>query len=212
MMLLGQEFSREIRPSEPRMYGKDIIKIQEMLLSFGFSEVGTVDGWYGPKTEAAVRKYQEFLGFLPTGIVNKGVWETLSSKNSLVRQIHSDLVQVNLLAKEKYEKIEKDLPDHSTEGGSITKYLDSGKAKYIEIELYFEMGKVYYKVYPIENRYIVVSTAYRYPKPFDLENANIEYASYYYTGKATYEITNGLPTRLKYDATGILEILDEEKF
>ena len=182
-----------------------------MLLSLGFSEVGTADGWYGPKTEGAVKKYQEFLGFLANGIVTKEVWETLSSKNSLVRQLHSDLVQVNLITKEKYERIEKDLPDYSTEGSSITKYLDSGKAKYIEIDLYFEMGKVYYKVYPVENRYIVVSTSYRYPKPFDLENATMEYASYYYIGKAIFEITNGLLTRLKSDPTGILEILDEEK-
>ncbi len=210
ILLFSLDFSRDIKISDPRMHGEDIVELQKRLLSFGFSEIGTADGWYGPKTEAAVRKYQEFYGFKPNGIVTNKLWQVMFSQEKLIVQINNDLKIANSLAIDKYSKTEREFFNRSTEGGSITKYSDSNKVRYIEIGIYGERGKVYYKIYLAEDRYLAIETNYIYPEQFDVEHAEIENAMYYYVRNTTYEIRDGLPTKVKYDSIRILDIINEK--
>jgi peptidoglycan hydrolase-like protein with peptidoglycan-binding domain len=55
--------------------------LQEILKSFQYADFdpGTIDGIFGPKTEAAVRNYQKDLGIALDGVVGKVTWTYLYS-------------------------------------------------------------------------------------------------------------------------------------
>ena len=62
---------RILTVTSPRMYGEDVKYIQNKLLEMGFSEIGEIDGYYGPKTEAVVKEFQNIVRFNSNGIVSK---------------------------------------------------------------------------------------------------------------------------------------------
>ena len=51
----------------PNFHGADVRQLQTCLNILGFS-AGTVDGYYGVHTEAAVKEFQESIGALPDGM------------------------------------------------------------------------------------------------------------------------------------------------
>jgi len=57
-------------PSPPLSSSNDIRELQGRLQSLGF-DPGTIDGANGPKTAAAVTRYQQARGLQPTGIADK---------------------------------------------------------------------------------------------------------------------------------------------
>src|SRR6185312_14060701 len=57
-------------PSPPLSSSNDIRELQGRLQSLGF-DPGPVDGANGPKTAAAVARYQQARGLQPTGIADK---------------------------------------------------------------------------------------------------------------------------------------------
>lgn len=59
---------RIIRLARPYMEGTDIRRVQERLAALGY-EVGTIDGVYGPTTEAAVLSFQSMKGLIYDGEV-----------------------------------------------------------------------------------------------------------------------------------------------
>ncbi|MDR0442758.1 MAG: peptidoglycan-binding protein [Treponema sp.] len=63
----------------PRMNGQDILNLQNRLLSLGFSEIGSADGYYGPLAEGVIKNIQTFSGFRANGKVNKKLWGFLFS-------------------------------------------------------------------------------------------------------------------------------------
>jgi Putative peptidoglycan-binding domain-containing protein len=207
--IASENYSREIKLSKPRMFGTDIVQVQEKLLSIGFSIIVSADGWYGPITEQAIRKYQEYFGFKPNGIVDNNLWEVLFSNTSLITQINQDIKIAESFKINDFSKIEEDIIGQSSEGGSFSKYLDNGKIKYAEIVFYEEIGKVNYRIYAINTNYIIIANEYNYPKMFDVEHAKIDNVMYYYTGKTTFKIQNGKFSKIEYDEIKILEILDK---
>ncbi len=82
--LLGQENNskRILSVTSPRIYGKDVIYVQEQLMKMGFSEIGATDGYYGPKTEKAIKELQELVGLESTGIVTQKEYDFFESKIS----------------------------------------------------------------------------------------------------------------------------------
>jgi len=56
--------------------GDEVRQLQELLKVAGF-DPGTIDGIFGPKTQAALRSYQEAQGLPVTGIANDEVWAAL---------------------------------------------------------------------------------------------------------------------------------------
>lgn len=201
------DFSRDLKLTQSRMNGADVTEVQKRLLSLGFAEVGTADGWFGPKTETAVKRYQELLGFTPSGVVNKALWQVMFQGTGLLGKLHADLKTVSSLSPGSYTKKESELSGRSSEGGSVVRYTDKGVLKMAEIDLYGEMGKVSYRVYPVEDRYVVTEARYSYPEPFDLEHAQVEYSAYYYLKSQTYQVKDGAFLDADYDSPGVLEIL-----
>jgi peptidoglycan hydrolase-like protein with peptidoglycan-binding domain len=96
-----QTYSRVIKVTNPRMNGPDIVALQKRLLELGFSEVGTADGYYGPKTEMAVTNIRKFAGFIKSphdqsGEVDRALWDFIfntGSNNNLT--IISELSKYN---------------------------------------------------------------------------------------------------------------------
>jgi len=62
--------TRSSPPSPPLSSSNDIRELQGRLQSLGF-DPGTIDGANGPKTAAAVTRYQQARGLQPTGIADK---------------------------------------------------------------------------------------------------------------------------------------------
>lgn len=95
--LLSQDFTRVVKLTTPIMHGKDIEEIQTKLLSLGFSQIGSTNGWYGHKTQDAVREYQDCLGLSRNGIIDKTVWESLFSEDKITEQVNPTLKLINAM-------------------------------------------------------------------------------------------------------------------
>lgn len=70
-------YTRALRNAgKPYMSGADVRAVQQALAAAGF-DPGGIDGSYGPKTEAAVRAYQQAHGLEVDGIVGPKTWAAL---------------------------------------------------------------------------------------------------------------------------------------
>ncbi|WP_291635202.1 M14 family metallopeptidase [Clostridium sp.] len=58
--------------------GPAVMEIQSLLNKLGY-DAGAIDGIYGPKTAAAVRKFQRYFGLSPTGVVNDDTYKLMNS-------------------------------------------------------------------------------------------------------------------------------------
>jgi sugar lactone lactonase YvrE len=72
-------FERIIEVRTPRMEGDDIVKLQEQLVSLGYTSIGEIDGVYGPYTAGAIKAIQEKAGLEVNGIVDETVWALVFS-------------------------------------------------------------------------------------------------------------------------------------
>ena len=57
--------------------GEEVKKLQVELIELGYNVVGTADGVFGAKTEAAVKMFQEEHGLTADGIVGEKTWKAL---------------------------------------------------------------------------------------------------------------------------------------
>lgn len=57
--------------------GTAVMEIQSLLNKLGYY-VGELDGIYGPKTSAAVQKFQRYFGLVPTGIVDEVTYKLMN--------------------------------------------------------------------------------------------------------------------------------------
>ena len=201
-----QDFSRIIEIRTPRMNGSDIKKIQTILTNYGFNEVGEIDGYYGPLSEAVIKNIQYFLGFEQNGKVNKVMWDFIFnvSNETILKNISIiSKYNVNLFRKESEDNAEG---IRSTEGNHVNKYYQQNKLKMGEILIYGENGKVEYNFYYITDNYcIIVEKYYNYPFPFYLifrsdeeytqknfENGTvIKYSSYIKNDNILFQIIDG---------------------
>ena len=76
--------------TSPRMSGPEIVRLQERLLSLGFSEVGEADGYYGPMTDNAIRVIKDFTEFESGGNVDQRLWNYIfdNSNEDYLRSIN----------------------------------------------------------------------------------------------------------------------------
>jgi N-acetylmuramoyl-L-alanine amidase len=69
---------RVLRVESPRlMRGDDVAALQSRLLTMGF-DVGRVDGILGPRTEAAVREFQQSVGLIADGVCGPDTFTALA--------------------------------------------------------------------------------------------------------------------------------------
>ncbi len=71
--------ARVLLLQEPRLVGTDVRAVQQRLVDLGYTEVGAVDGIFGPLTEAAVRNFQAVNEDTDDGIVDEQTWTLLFS-------------------------------------------------------------------------------------------------------------------------------------
>lgn len=57
--------------------GTEVMEIQALLKKLGY-DVAAIDGIYGPKTAAAVQKFQRYFGLSPTGVVNDDTYKLMN--------------------------------------------------------------------------------------------------------------------------------------
>lgn len=56
--------------------------VQKILIEFHGNDEIVYDGYFGPKTEAAVKEFQREQGLQPDGIVDNRVWQSLTDSIS----------------------------------------------------------------------------------------------------------------------------------
>jgi peptidoglycan hydrolase-like protein with peptidoglycan-binding domain len=104
-LTFGQEYTRVIELQNRRMNGPDVTSIQTRLVALGFSEIGEVDGYYGPVTEGVVKKIQLFLGFESTGKITRAVVDIVDDLSEelmgeITRDLSADTLFILIKAKE----------------------------------------------------------------------------------------------------------------
>lgn len=204
----GQGFSRQLFVSQPRMNGDDVKALQTRLLELGFSGVGVADGYFGSLTEAAVKKMEFFLGFVQDGKVDKDLWQALFSKDEITIGLLSDIRIAQSMNISAFKKQEEDLEGISSEGAHLVKHSEGNIVKYIELDIYSEMGKVSYNIYCIDRRKIAVATLFQYPGQFDIDHAIKTNKVYYYADISAYVFINGKYAKENKDEARILEIIE----
>jgi peptidoglycan hydrolase-like protein with peptidoglycan-binding domain len=73
-----QLFHRPLSLQAKRMNGDDVWALQRFLVEQGYQEAGVVDGWFGPNTEKALRRFQTDKQITVDGVVGQAVWDVLS--------------------------------------------------------------------------------------------------------------------------------------
>jgi hypothetical protein len=76
------EFVRTLRLTSPYMTGDDVTLLQQRLIFLGYTELSSADGVFGPKTDQAVRNFQNVNGLAVDGIVGATTWNALFSSSA----------------------------------------------------------------------------------------------------------------------------------
>jgi peptidoglycan hydrolase-like protein with peptidoglycan-binding domain len=203
----SEEYSRELRYTEPRISGNDVLAVQKQLLLFGFNEIGEADGWFGPLLNTSIKKYQNFISIQENGVIDKNLWDLIFTKDKILLDYYNELKIINSINYTKLVKEEKDFTGRSSQGGELLYYYYNKVLKYITLNICGELGKVEYKIFVLDNRYVVLALDYSYPDIFDVEHAKKTNTTYYYTNSKTYEIQNGKVNAVKYDLRNILYLI-----
>ena len=123
--------------------GSDVYILQDRLNSLGFN-CGTVDGDFGPKTDAAVRAFQKAAGIGVDGIVGPQTWaalESWSAKPSVPMIVSKDILPIS----QPGTGLNK-IPN-STSGSFYGAFKDvAGKIYYAPVSICVAKGKTYRSV------------------------------------------------------------------
>ena len=96
-LLSADEFIYKLQ--NPRINNKEVEYIQKSLSKINLLPEKEIDGWYGPKTEKAVKKLQKIIGVKETGEVNSELYKFLINENL------SEIIKIDKI--EKHETFEK---------------------------------------------------------------------------------------------------------
>jgi peptidoglycan hydrolase-like protein with peptidoglycan-binding domain len=173
------------------MNGDDITQLQNKLCEYKFLKSSDVDGWFGPVSDKAAKKFEVMMGFDNIEYVSKEIWNALFSKNKENIDIYMLFTIINEINLKNCIKESESLMGYSTEGGERTKYLQNGKLLYEDIKFLGEMGQVNYSVYYLDNGLVIFEKEYSYPKQFDVKNAIVTNSTYYQFSGKDHVIKNG---------------------
>jgi peptidoglycan hydrolase-like protein with peptidoglycan-binding domain len=75
-------FSRTLSLQRPRLHGSDVWILQRFLVEQELLEPGDIDGWFGPDTENAVKRFQSGHQLPNDGIVGPMTWNALAGPDA----------------------------------------------------------------------------------------------------------------------------------
>lgn len=207
-MLFAQTFKRDIKLAKPRINGTDVVQLQKMLYTLGYTEVGEADGYFGPMSEKSLKQYEEMAGFNSDGIFSKSVFDFLYNGSFLNILYHQAIAKYNLVTKLSSLKewnidlsYSDELEIHTTEGASLTVYNDGKNKVYGEFVFYGEYGKALYTMVPLNNEdFIYVKCNETYEYQFG-PVATREFKPYFYCDGKFYELQKGqfVPANSEFD-------------
>lgn len=125
----AQNFSRELKNQKPRLNGKDVELVQQKLFELGYLPKEEVDGWFGPKTESAVKEFQKENCFIDSGVVDETTYDLLKTgKVEYVVKVNRSIAKQNFEGRFK-TNIEKTVEGEAPfpVGYVFTIYLFKGK-------------------------------------------------------------------------------------
>jgi peptidoglycan hydrolase-like protein with peptidoglycan-binding domain len=208
----SQSFSRTIELRNPRMNGPDISNLQNRLLSLGFSEIGTADGYYGPLAEDLIKNIQTFSGFEIDGKVNRTLWDYIFNDGnaSFLRNIRTILGHNPMRLIKSRDFLNNGEPIDGVLSAVIYYSATDGKPKILEYRVGSPMNQTSMTCYFIDdNYYFVKYVLYNWAL-----GGPIEEMLYLVNGNNRYEIVNGVMGRtdndVVYPINGILNTFRAE--
>lgn len=192
-LISAQSYSRKLSLQSKRMNGADVKELQANLLKLGYSEVGEVDGWFGPNTEKSLKSYQQLHGFEVNGVFDGKIFDCMYNSGATNAQFDSALKTVKAISKnkDKMSKREKDY-DHSTEGGYLAAFSDGKKYVFSEAGIYGESGQSHYYLYNTPEGEVFVEESSFYAGHMGVGGvASVEYGVWFIKSNVIYEVKEG---------------------
>ncbi len=189
----SQSYSRKLQLQTKRMNGKDVLELQQKLLNLGFSETGEADGWFGEKTEKALKNYQKLYGFEQNGIFDGKIFDCMYNSGKLNAHFDTAVKKINSIDESKLSTREIDYRGHSTEGGILSALFYKDKPVFYRANIYGETSQVECKLYEIsEAEEIFIEEYTFYNGNFGIEGIKgVETTVFYVYNGVDYKITNG---------------------
>lgn len=193
--LSAQNFTREIKVAKPRMNGTDVLQLQRTLLTLGFEEVGEADGYFGPMSAKALKKYQGIAGFEQTGVYSKGNSDFLYGNSFLNLQFNLAIQKFNLVTScrsyESYMVVLDEDTYKSSEGAAMDIYKDGDKTVYAFTSICGELGRFGAYFIPLgSGDYLYIEESVHYDSPFG-SIASQDYKTYLCANGKLYKVTAG---------------------
>ncbi|MDJ0773695.1 MAG: peptidoglycan-binding protein [Mastigocoleus sp. MO_167.B18] len=104
--------------------GKDVTYLQKRLRDWGYFSSNPT-GYFGPKTEAAVRRFQQAKELYPDGVVSKNTWKALGNTGCTTTKFHA--VVVPLTVPEILERVRSFAPNATVYNYRLGRYVSAGK-------------------------------------------------------------------------------------
>ncbi|MDJ0695261.1 peptidoglycan-binding protein [Mastigocoleus sp. MO_188.B34] len=106
--------------------GEHVTYLQKRLRDWGYFSSNST-GYFGSKTEAAVRRFQQAKELYPDGVVSKRTWEALGNPGCANTKLHT--VVVPLTVPEILERVRSFAPNATVHNSRLGKYVSAGKFK-----------------------------------------------------------------------------------
>lgn len=189
----SQSYSRKLQLQTKRMNGKDVLELQQKLLNLGFSETGEADGWFGEKTEKALKNYQKLYGFEQNGIFDGKIFDCMYNSGKINAHFDSAVKKVNSIDETKLSTKEIDYRGHSTEGGSLTALFYKKHPVFCRANIYGETGQIECRIYEIsDTEEIFIKEQTFYNGNFGIKGIRgTETTIFYIDNGVEYKITDG---------------------
>jgi hypothetical protein len=204
-LTFSQEYTRVIELQNRRMNGPDVKAIQTRLVALGFSEIGEVDGYYGPVTEGVVKNIQLFLGFESNGKITREFWDAIFDTNYENSLKHFSIIVKYDRDRMREIKSESDFY-HAPEGREKIKYYSNEKLVILDVFQYgesFQAGTSYY----FFNDFVYIAERLRGFGSMGSSFEGVKYSSYHLFKNGAFKCVNG---KLSKTVVDIVDDLSEE--
>ena len=104
--------------------GEHVTYLQKRLRDWGYFS-GNPTSYFGPGTEAAVKRFQQTKELYPDGVVSKSTWKALDNKHCSNGQRY--VVVVPLTISEVFDRVRLFVPSATVNNSSLGRYVNAGE-------------------------------------------------------------------------------------